>query len=281
VSSLQAEKREKFAEFLRGYVKKNGRRLGQRTIFGVLTLARLIPDVGPGLASQELKLRLQDFVNSRNYPMAKYSLWLYLKFLGYDKPEDMGVKFGRQVGTALTDEEKLAHSVLSKQEIIRLANEIPKERNKLVVRLLYDTAARISELIGVKLSDVDFQNNEITIMGKGRKPRQVFFHPETRKMLEEWVRKNRLKPDDMVFQIKPITIWYGLKQYGKVFGKDLRPHMFRHSRLQHMADDGVDAFSIKAYAGHEDVRTTQIYVKASRFQRKLAFEKGGNIWKRG
>ena len=108
---------------------------------------------------------MQDFVNSRNYPMAKYSLWLYLKFSGYENPDTVGVKFGRQVGTALTDEEKLAHSVLSKQEIIRLANEIPKERNKLVVRLLYDTAARISELIGIKLSDVDFQNNEITIMG--------------------------------------------------------------------------------------------------------------------
>ena len=44
---MEAQKREKFAEFLRGYVKKNGRKLGQRTIFGVLTLAKFLPEEDP------------------------------------------------------------------------------------------------------------------------------------------------------------------------------------------------------------------------------------------
>ncbi len=54
--------------------------------------------------------------------------------------------------------------------------------------------------------------------------------------------------------------------------------MLRHSRLQHMADEGVDSFAIKSYAGHSDIGTTQIYVKSSKFQGKIAFEKAGDLW---
>ena len=48
--------------------------------------------------------------------------------------------------------------------------------------------------------------------------------------------------------------------------------MFRHTRLQHMADGGVDSFAIKSYAGHADIGTTQIYVKSSKYQGRIAFE---------
>ena len=63
----------------------------------------------------------------------------------------------------------------------------------------------------------------------------------------------------------------------ELLSRDLHPHMFRHSRLQHMADEGVDSFAIKSYAGHSDIGTTQIYVKASKYQRQLAFYKNDVI----
>ena len=47
-----------------------------------------------------------------------------------------------------------------------------------------------------------------------------------------------------------------------------------------MADDGVDSFLIKSYAGHSDISTTQIYVKSSKHQRKMAFKRAGDIWEK-
>ncbi|MDP1694231.1 MAG: tyrosine-type recombinase/integrase, partial [Candidatus Woesearchaeota archaeon] len=148
------------------------------------------------------------------------------------------------------------------------------------VKLLYDTASRISEIMNIKLRDVDLNTKEIQVMGKGRKPRIVYFHESTATMFKEYLEKNNLTdPNTPVFNIKPITVWYNLKKYGKeLLSRDLHPHMLRHSRLQHMADDGVDSFAIKSYAGHSDISTTQIYVKSSKFQGKIAFDKAGDVW---
>ena len=121
---------------------------------------------------------------------------------------------------------------------------------------------------------------EVQVMGKGRKPRTVYFQQHTRRLLEKYMQEESIvNPNALVFTIKPITIWYNCRKYGKEFlQRELHPHMLRHSRLQHMADEGVDSFMIKSYAGHSDIGTTQIYVKNSKFQRKLAFDRAGNIW---
>ena len=117
-------------------------------------------------------------------------------------------------------------------------------------------------------------------MGKGRKPRTVYFQQSTSGLLKKYLEENKIiNPNTTVFSIKPITVWYNLKKYGKeLLSRDLHPHMLRHSRLQHMADEGVDSFSIKSYAGHSDIGTTQIYVKSSKFQGKIAFERAGDVW---
>ena len=212
--------------------------------------------------------------------MGKYTLWLYLHFLSFEEDRIKKlVKFSRKNISALTDEEKLAESVLSIRELQHLIQNIPSQREQLIIRLLYDTGTRISELCNLKLKDIDMSNNEVTVMGKGRKPRQAYFQDATKTILQSWIEEKKLKDLNLLFSIKPITVWYNLKKLGKeILDKPLRPHMLRHSRLQHMADQGVDAFSIKAYAGHEDIRTTQIYVKSSKYQRKLAFKQAGNIW---
>ena len=182
--------------------------------------------------------------------------------------------------TALNDEEKLAESVLSNKELVYLVDNIEIKRDKLLVKLLYDSAARISEIMNIKLKDVDFKTREIQVMGKGRKPRTVYFQQSTSNILKEYLDENKiLNPNMPVFNIKPITVWYNLKKYGKeLLSRNLHPHMLRHSRLQHMADEGVDSFAIKSYAGHSDISTTQIYVKSSKFQGKIAFDRAGDVW---
>ena len=271
----------KYKNFLNTVTRKNGKKIGEKTIHGMLTLAKFIEPSKTGEKQEILAKRYISYSTDHNYPMAKYALWVYLKSLGYeDKFIKEFVSFKKMNQTALNDEERLAESVLSKKELMYLVDNIDIKRDKLIVRLLYDTAARISEIMNIKIKDVDFKTREIQVMGKGRKPRTVYFQLSTADMLKEHLEENKLNnPNLAVFNIKPITVWYNLKRYGKeLLSRDLHPHMLRHSRLQHMADEGVDSFAIKSYAGHSDIGTTQIYVKSSKFQGKIAFDKAGDVW---
>lgn len=278
---MKRESIDKFEDFLKSFTKKNGKRLSERTIHGLTTLARFIEESTQNESIENLKQRYKDYSKVRGHAVASYALWLYLKSIGYDeKTIKEVVTFKRRNISAITDEEKLAQSVLSKKELLYLVDNIKEIRDKLIVKLLYDTASRVSEITNVKLKDIDLKTKEIQVMGKGRKPRTVYFHESTGSILRAYLEENKItNPNTQVFDIRPATIWYNLKKYGKeLLSRDLHPHMLRHSRLQHMADEGVDSFSIKSYAGHSDIGTTQIYVKSSKFQGKIAFERAGDIW---
>ena len=280
---MEKEGLKKFEKFLFSFKKKNGKKLGRRTIDNILTLAKFIEDTKPDRSIFSLKKKHKVYLKKRNHPIGKHALWLYLKFLGYnEKFVKEVVQFNRRTSTALTDQEKLAEYVLSKKELLYLVDNISKLRDKLIVKLLYDTGARVSELTNIKIKDIDGKNNEIQIMGKGRKPRTVFFQESTAKLLKQYLKqKDTINPNIELFSIKPITVWYHLKKYGnELLSRDVRPHMFRHTRLQHMADEGVDSFLIKSYAGHSDIGTTQIYVKSSKHQGRIAFKKAGDVWDR-
>jgi site-specific recombinase XerD len=255
--------------------------LGERTISSIISLSKHIESTKPKKTLAFLKKKHKIYLEKRKYPMARYSLWMYLKFVKYEeKMIKELISFERISNTALTDQEKLAKSVLSKKELIYLVNNINHPRDKLIIKLLYDTGARVSEIANITLKDIEFRYNEIKIMGKGKKPRTVFFQKSTSSLLKDYINsKDSQGPNTLLFTIKPITIWYHLKKYGKaLLERDLRPHMLRHTRLQHMADEGVDSFLLKSYAGHSDIGTTQIYIKSSKHQGRIAFRKAGNIW---
>lgn len=280
---MKQEELTKFENFLKTFTKKSNKKLGERTINGLLTLAKFIETSKPEEPLEIISQKYKTYLETRNYPIAKYSLWLYLKFLGYqDKFIKDIISFRKRNITALNDEEKLAKSVLTKKELLFLVNNIPIQRDKLIVRMLYDTGARISEITNLTLKDIDLEIREIHVIGKGRKPRTVYIQEGTCALLKDLIKNQNISaPNSPIFLIKPCTVWYNLKKYGQeLLSRDLHPHMLRHSRLQHMADEGIDSFSIKSYAGHADIGTTQIYVKASKFQGKLAFEKAGDIWKK-
>jgi len=270
-----------FEQYLQSSVKKNGKPLGEKTISGAMTLAKYVQDTSPGGTVDYLKLLHKNYLETRKYPLASYTLWLYLNYMGYDEKIIKEVlSFKRKFSSAINDEERLSNSILSKTELFFLVDNIKNKRDNLIVRFLYDTAARVSEMTNLKLRDIDMTTREAHLLGKGKKPRTVFFQQTTANILKEYLVENPVaNPNDLIFKIKPMTVWYNLKKYGKeLLSRDLHPHMFRHSRLQHMADEGVDSFAIKSYAGHSDIGTTQIYVKSSKYQRKLAFYKAGDIW---
>ena len=281
--NLDKEEISKFEKFLRMFTKKNGKKLGEKTVHNILTLSKFIEITKEKETIENLIKKHKDFLGTRNYPMGKYSLWLYLKSLNYDDKIIKDVaSFRKRNLTALTDEEKLAASVLSKKELTFLVDCISNLRDKVLLRMLYDTGARISEILNLTLKDIDLDTKEVNVMGKGRKPRTIFIQNSTIELLKLLIKsKNMISPNTLIFPIKANTAWYHLKKYGGNFlNRNLHPHMLRHTRLQHMADDGVDAFDIKAYAGHSSISITETYVKSSKYQRKLAFEKAGDVWEK-
>jgi site-specific recombinase XerD len=281
---LRWRKLRKFEEYVHSTTKRNSnQKLGEKTKEGIFALAKYLESAKSGLGVDELRIKYKKYLDTRNHPVARYTLWLYLKHVGYnDDIIKKVVDFKKKKPTSLSDSEKLAQMVLTKKELTYLVENIKNDRDKLIVKFLYDTGARVSEMTNLQVRDIDLEICEAQLMGKGRKPRVVYFQASTAKMLKEYIfSKEDQNPNAILFGIKPITVWYHLKRYGKeLLSRDLRPHMLRHSRLQHMADEGVDSFLIKSYAGHSNIATTQIYVKNSKFQRKLAFNKAGDIWEK-
>lgn len=244
-------------------------------------MAKYIESTQPNETIRALNKKHLPYLTKRNHPIAKYALWLYLQSKGYKESQIKEIiTFKKKAITAINDLEKLSQYVLNKKELLFLVENIKKPRDQLIIKLLYDTGARVSELLNIKLKDIDLDTNEVFLIGKGRKPRSVYFQNSTAQLLKDYLySKDLVNPSSKLFTIKSVTVWHHLKNYGKnLLERDLRPHMLRHTRLQHMADEGVDSFLIKSYAGHSDISTTQIYVKNSKFQRKLAFSKAGNIW---
>jgi integrase len=214
---MKKEEISRFVSFLKGFTKKNGKKLGERTITGILILSKFIEPTVENELLESLSSKHKNYLESKNHPIARYSLWLYLKSLNYpEKIIKEVVSFRKRNLTALTDEEKLAASVLSKKELIFLVNCITNLRNKVLVKALYDSGARISEILNLTLKDIDFDSGEVNVMGKGRKPRTSFMHKSTIELLKLLIKsKNIVSPNSLIFTIKPKTAWYHVKKYGK------------------------------------------------------------------
>ena len=110
-----AEEAEKFMK--QNNTKKNGKKLGERTIHGILTLAKFVESSKSDESLENLALKHKIYLESRNYPIAKYSLWLYLKSLNYAD------KFIKEMGLKPTYEDKLK---ITKKEL-------PQEDVELVI----------------------------------------------------------------------------------------------------------------------------------------------------
>ena len=171
---------------------------------------------------------------------------------------------------------KLPH-VLSLEEINTILQAISQDtiygvRNKLIIEILYACGLRVSELIQLRVSQIDFSDDILRIMGKGKKERLV---PIPKRLTEE-VRFFLQKRDfgevpqkyrDCIFlgkQKRPLTrnmVFIICKQAGRVaeIKKQVSPHTFRHCYATHMIENGADLRIIQELLGHSSISTTEIY----------------------
>jgi site-specific recombinase XerD len=142
-------------------------------------------------------------------------------------------------------------------------------RDIAILELLYASGIRRAELVGINLSDVDFDNRTIRVIGKGDKERIVFFNRATEAALQGYLRVRPRSKDGALFVSKQ-GYRLSYQQVGRVFSAYVKlsglegrvtPHTMRHSVATHLHQSGVDLMTIKEFLGHESVQTTQIYTK--------------------
>ena len=154
-------------------------------------------------------------------------------------------------------------------------------RDRAVLEVLYGTGLRISELVGLSLSDVDLDGALLRVFGKGSKERIVPLGREARRVLAEWFDRGRpsLEPErwarrgdaEAVFlntrggRLTRAGAWLVVKKYGDRVGLDdrLTPHVLRHSCATHLLDHGADIRAVQELLGHVSISTTQVYTKVS------------------
>lgn len=145
-------------------------------------------------------------------------------------------------------------------------------RDKAMLELLYGTGLKVSELIGLKLNEINTALRFIRLMDKERE-RLIPFGEPAKVALEKYLIESRdklLTKDEYADYLflnyagDPMTrqgFWKIIKSYGDMAGFDvgLTPHVFRHSFAAHMVENGADLKSLQEMLGHSDISTTQVY----------------------
>ncbi len=145
-------------------------------------------------------------------------------------------------------------------------------RNRLILEILYATGVRVSELVNIKISDINFDNRTIKILGKGNKERMVVYGNHCNEILELYLnsyRKELLKNKSNEYLLlnkngNQITTRMIRNILDDIIlkcslDKHVYPHMIRHSFATAMLNNGADIISVKELLGHESVNTTTIY----------------------
>jgi len=181
----------------------------------------------------------------------------------------------------LTSPKKWEHlpKALTREEVMGFMEAGPAsqrlaERDLAMLELLYSSGLRVSELVSLKVSDVNFEAGYLRVTGKGSKERMV---PANRRALDRvkryalGLRARLLKKrhSDYLFVTargRPMTrqrFWQSMKAMASLAGVKVSPHTLRHSFATHMLEGGADLRSLQRMLGHSDISTTQIYTKVS------------------
>lgn len=140
-------------------------------------------------------------------------------------------------------------------------------RDRLLLLLLYSTGMRLSELIGLKCSDVDLGRMNISVTGKRNKQRVIPIHPETADELRQFVhgKSGHLFSLSNGKPLYPVYVYRLVNKYLRLFSDALKtsPHVLRHSFATHMLNNGAELLAIKEILGHANLAATQVYTKNS------------------
>jgi integrase/recombinase XerD len=184
-------------------------------------------------------------------------------------------KLGRPLPKSLTEED--VEQLLAAPDVDTAIGL----RDKAMIELLYATGLRVSELIGLSLSQVNLRQGVVRVIGKGDKERLVpmgeeaidwllSYHREARPELLGDIQSDVLFPSRRGRQMTRQTFWHRIKHWATVadISKPLSPHVLRHAFATHLLNHGADLRVVQLLLGHSDLSTTQIYTHVARSRMK-------------
>ena len=147
-------------------------------------------------------------------------------------------------------------------------------RDSAMLELLYSSGLRVSEVVSIKINDLNFEGGFLRVMGKGSKERVVPMNRRAMEKIKKYMRglrpdllKNKQSPYLFLTNMgTPMTrqrFWQALNKFGDMVGLELTPHAIRHSFATHLLEGGADLRSVQKMLGHADISTTQIYTKVT------------------
>ena len=150
-------------------------------------------------------------------------------------------------------------------------------RDRTMLELLYATGLRVSELVNLKLGQINHEQGVVRVVGKGGKERLVPLGEAALEWLERYLREARprlrvagsgdaLFPSPRGGAISRQAFWYAIKRYAIIAGisKPISPHSLRHAFATHLLNHGADLRVVQLLLGHSDISTTQIYTHVAR-----------------
>lgn len=154
-------------------------------------------------------------------------------------------------------------------------------RDKTMLELLYACGLRVSELVGLTVSQINLRQGVVRVFGKGSKERLVPMGEEAAQWLNRYLREARpellrgnssdvLFPSQRGQAMTRQTFWHRIKHWAQVagIGKALSPHTLRHAFATHLLNHGADLRVVQLLLGHSDLSTTQIYTHVAQTRMK-------------
>ncbi len=158
--------------------------------------------------------------------------------------------------------------ILSRKEAGLLFKKIQNRKHRLIVKLLYGSGMRVSEIVKLRIRDLDLQNNYGWVReGKGRKDRMFIIPGMLKAGIEEVIKEKAKDYDSYLFDsckghLSVRSVQEIIKKAAKKAGimKSVHPHTLRHSYATHLIENGYDISAVQSLLGHNSPRTTMIYL---------------------
>ncbi|MGB2625646.1 MAG: tyrosine-type recombinase/integrase [Candidatus Acidiferrum sp.] len=162
------------------------------------------------------------------------------------------------------------------------------QRDRVLFATLYNTGARVSEIIGLRVHDVVLAaTSSVHILGKGRKERTVPLWPSTSRLVRAWLKQIDAAPERPLFPNRSgypmtrsnvadrlrIAILTAAQKYPELLKRKISPHSVRHSTAMHLLQSGIDLSVIALWLGHESPATTHTYMEADLTMKEQALSK--------
>lgn len=238
---------------------------------------------------KEYLLYIQQFNYTKTTTARKIaSLRTFYRFLYREKIIDTNPA----LGVHSPKKGKSLPEFLTESEIEQILNNIKMDspagyRNRVILELLYATGMRISELSNLNFENLNLEENEIKVFGKGSKERIVLVSQRAKSYLESYIKTARYlifksadnKPQDPVFinktgyRLQPQSVRIAINEVMDriELPKHVTPHVFRHSFATKLLENGADLRVVQELLGHSSISNTQIYTHVSAERLKQSY----------